>query len=90
LPAASISIREAAGTSVKSSLSHAFVYDTRDDGIAATKGVYGKLYHELAGLVLGGDASFYKAEFEGQASRKMWETGVVSVASLWMLLFHIF
>ena len=90
LPTASISMREAAGTSVKSSLSHSFAYDTRDDRIAATRGIYGKLYHELAGVALGGDASFYKAEVEGQASRKLWKTGVVSVANLWILLFHIF
>lgn len=90
LPTASISMREAAGTSVKSSLSHSFAYDTRDDRIAATRGVYGKLYHELAGLALGGDANFYKAEVEGQASRKLWKTGVVSHANLWILLFHIF
>lgn len=83
-------MREAAGTSVKSSLSHTFMYDTRDDRIAATRGLYGKVYHELAGLALGGDANFYKAEVEGQASRKLWETGVVSVLNLWISHFHIF
>lgn len=75
-------MREAAGISVKSSLSHSFVYDTRDDTIAATKGVYGKLYHELAGLALGGDANFYKVEAEGRTSRRLWQTGVVSVPHL--------
>lgn len=77
-PTASISIREAAGTSVKSSLSHTLTYDTRDDRIAATRGVFGRLFHELAGLRLGGDAHFYRIEAEGQLSRKFWDSGVVS------------
>ena len=37
--------------------------------MAATRGAYGKIYQEIAGLALGGDASFYKAEAEGQVSR---------------------
>lgn len=70
-------MREAAGTSVKSSLSHTFKYDTRDDKLAATRGVYAKTYQELAGLALGGDARFYKAEAEGQVSRMLGRSGVV-------------
>ncbi|KAF9003410.1 mitochondrial protein [Cyathus striatus] len=66
-PTASLSIREAAGKTIKSSLSHTYIFDTRNDRIAATRGFYTKFYHEYAGL--GGDASFYKAEFEGQVSR---------------------
>ena len=72
-------MREAAGTTVKSSLSHSLTYDTRDDRIAASRGVYGRLFHELAGLRLGGDAQFYKIEAEGQLSRKLWDSGVVSL-----------
>ncbi|KAH7921552.1 hypothetical protein BV22DRAFT_1038526, partial [Leucogyrophana mollusca] len=68
-PTASISIRESAGQNVKSSLSHTWIRDTRDDKIAATRGHYTKLYQEIAGL--GGDASFYKAEAESQASRPL-------------------
>jgi outer membrane protein assembly factor BamA len=74
-PTASISMREAAGESLKSSISHTYLLDTRDDRIMANKGVYAKLYHEFAGL--GGDASFYKAEAEGQVSRPVYN-GVVS------------
>ncbi len=80
-------MRQAAGTSIKSSLSHAFTYDTRDDKLAATRGAYGKIYQELAGLALGGDAHFYKVEAEGQVSRKLWErSGVVSWIFLYVLV----
>ena len=70
-------MRQSAGTSVKSSLSHTFLYDTRDDKISATRGAYGKIFQELAGFGTGGDARFYKVEMEGQVSRKLQETGVV-------------
>jgi len=80
-------MRESAGTSVKSSLSHTFMYDTRDDRMMATKGVYAKLFQELAGQApglgtsvgLGGDASFYKIEAEGQVSRKVGASGLVGL-----------
>ncbi|KAF8804775.1 hypothetical protein BYT27DRAFT_7106989 [Phlegmacium glaucopus] len=88
-PTASISMRQSAGTSVKSSLSHTFLYDTRDDKIAATHGAYGKFFQELAGFGTGGDAQFYKVEMEGQVSRKVQKTGSVSLAArtgfLWSL-----
>ncbi|KDR72490.1 hypothetical protein GALMADRAFT_73815 [Galerina marginata CBS 339.88] len=81
-PTASISMRQAAGVSTKSSLSHTFLYDTRDDRIAATSGVYGKLYQEIAGLALGGDANFAKFEAESQISRKLGNSGVsISLAA---------
>jgi len=80
-------MRESAGTSVKSSLSHTFMYDTRDDRMMATKGVYAKLFQELAGQApglgtgvgLGGDASFYKIEAEGQVSRKVGASSLVGL-----------
>jgi len=77
-------MRESAGVSLKSSLSHTFLLDTRDDKMAATRGAYGKIYQEIAGLALGGDASFYKAEAEGQVSRALGR-GVVR-----LLLHHFF
>ena len=79
-------MRQSAGTSVKSSLSHTFLYDTRDDKITATRGAYGKIFQELAGLGTG-DARFYKVEMEGQVSRKIQKTGVVRLASC--LVFQI-
>lgn len=78
-PTASLSMREAAGFSSKSSLSHTFVLDTRHDKILSTRldrmsalasapGMYFKVYQELAGLgLLGGDAKFYKGEVEAKA-----------------------
>jgi outer membrane protein insertion porin family len=65
-------MRESAGVSLKSSLSHTFLLDTRDDKMAATRGAYGKIYQEIAGLALDGDATFYKTETEG-----LWIVGVV-------------
>jgi outer membrane protein insertion porin family len=60
-------MRESAGQTIKSSLSYSYIVDTRDDRITATRGGYAKFLHEFAGL--GGDASFYKTELEGQISR---------------------
>ncbi|GAA5870366.1 hypothetical protein JCM8547_006615 [Rhodosporidiobolus lusitaniae] len=68
-PGASLSIRNAAGPSVKSSLSHTFTHDTRDDPFLSTRGAFLKLKQEYAGL--GGDASFVKAEGEGSLSRPL-------------------
>ena len=78
-------MREAAGTTTKSALSHTFLFDTRDDKIAATRGVYAKLFTELAGgfadkgvnIGFGGDARHLKVEGEGQVSRAVGD-GVVS------------
>lgn len=41
--------------------------DSRNDRLMPTKGHYVKVFNEFAGL--GGDASFYKCELEGQISR---------------------
>ncbi|KAI0040202.1 hypothetical protein FA95DRAFT_1566606 [Auriscalpium vulgare] len=66
-PTASISVREAAGHTVKSSIFHTWTRDTRDNTITGTRGAFAKLRHEFAGL--GGDAVYYKAEAEGCATR---------------------
>ena len=68
-------MREAAGLSIKSAVSHSYMRDTRDDALLGTRGSYVKLSHELAGL--GGDARFYKAEGAGQLARRLLP-GVVS------------
>ncbi|KAJ6616408.1 surface antigen-domain-containing protein [Mycena sp. CBHHK59/15] len=68
-PDASLSMREAAGTSMKSSISHTFVLDSRNDRLTPTQGFYLKSVHELAGF--GGDASFIKSETQGQVSRRI-------------------
>lgn len=61
------SIRNAAGPSTKSSLSHTFTHDTRDDPFLSTRGAFLKLKQEYAGL--GGDANFVKMEGEASVTR---------------------
>jgi outer membrane protein assembly factor BamA len=63
------SMREASGHSFKSSLSHTWVRDTRDDRVIGTHGLYAKVHQEIAGI--GGDAKFHKFEAEGQLSRSL-------------------
>jgi outer membrane protein insertion porin family len=67
-PTASLSMRYAAGHSVKSSISHTFTHDTRDDTCMATSGILFKTLCEYAGL--GGDQQHVKAEIETQLSRR--------------------
>lgn len=71
-------MREASGLSLKSSLSHTLVCDTRDDKLTGNRGFYMKVFQELAGL--GGDAKFHKFEAEGQLSRSL-VSGTVSMPS---------
>jgi len=78
-PDASASIREAAGQSVKSSVSHTFLLDSRNDRLAPTHGFYLKTVHEIAGL--GGGASFIKSETHGQVSRPIFPGVSVSLAA---------
>lgn len=77
-PAASMSIRDAAGPSVKSSLSACFWRDTRDDPFIATRGHFAKLKAEYAGL--GGDANFAKLEAEHSVSRPLIPTTATAAA----------
>ena len=73
------SMREAAGQSIKSSVFHTWIRDTRDAKFPSSRGYFTKLFHELAGL--GGDVSFYKTEAETRISRPLLP-GLVSLASL--------
>ncbi|EAS29788.3 mitochondrial outer membrane protein [Coccidioides immitis RS] len=66
---ASPSVRENAGDSVKTSISHTWTKDQRDNPILPTKGFYAKTLSELAGWgPLKGDVSFWKSEIETQAA----------------------
>jgi outer membrane protein insertion porin family len=67
-------MREASGHSLKSSLSHTWVRDTRDDKLTGTRGFYTKAFQEVAGI--GGDAKFHKLEAEGQFSRPLFPGAV--------------
>ncbi|KAJ7154700.1 surface antigen-domain-containing protein, partial [Mycena filopes] len=78
-PEASLSMREAAGQSVKSSISHTFTLDNRNDRLAPTEGFYLRTTHEFAGF--GGDASFLKSETHGQVSRPILPGVSVSLAA---------
>ncbi|QRV82046.1 small nuclear ribonucleoprotein hPrp3 [Ceratobasidium sp. AG-Ba] len=69
-PNASLSMRQSAGYTTKSSISHTITRDTRDDPLQGTRGSYTKYFTELAGL--GGDAAFFKTETESQYSRALW------------------
>ncbi len=75
-PSASISVREAAGQSVKSAVSHTFQRDTRDDPFVPSRGAFTRLRQELAGF--GGDARFLKSETESSASREVLPGWVLS------------
>ncbi|KAJ1550865.1 hypothetical protein HK096_004555, partial [Nowakowskiella sp. JEL0078] len=61
---ASWSVRKDAGHSLKSSISHEFLHDSRNDHLLPSKGSYIRTNEEFSGL--GGDVSFIKGEFEGQ------------------------
>lgn len=64
---ASPSIRNDAGSTVKSALSHTFLRERRDDTMLPTSGYYLKAVSELAGTqLLGGDVGFFKNEVEAQ------------------------
>ncbi|KAF7334237.1 SAM50-like protein SPAC17C9.06 [Mycena sanguinolenta] len=76
---ASLSIREAAGQTVKSSVSHTFQLDNRDDRLFPTRGFYLKTAHEIAGF--GGDAAFMKSETHAQMSRPLVPGVSVSLAA---------
>lgn len=57
-------MRNDAGHSFKSSISHQYTLDTRDDVVFPSTGEYVKVSQEVAGL--GGDVSFLKTEFTAQ------------------------
>ncbi|KAF9445599.1 hypothetical protein P691DRAFT_805471 [Macrolepiota fuliginosa MF-IS2] len=91
-PTASLSMREAAGFSTKSSISHTFTLDTRHDKILGTRvskfsalpspGTYLKFSQELAGVgPLGGDAKFWKGEIDAKTGFAITEGLTLSLAA---------
>lgn len=84
---ASLSTRQSAGTTLKSSLNYTFVHDTRDDAIMGHRGAYLKFNSELAGL--GGDSSFAKVEGESQISRRLLKGLHASLAGRAGLLYSL-
>lgn len=66
---ASPTVRGDAGDSVKSSISHTWAKDRRDNSILPSRGYYSKTYVELAGWgPLQGDVAFCKSEIEAQGA----------------------
>lgn len=64
---ASPSVRNDAGDTFKSSISHTWINDRRDNPILPTSGYYTRTNNEIAGLgPLAGDVAFLKSELESQ------------------------
>ncbi|XP_032973328.1 sorting and assembly machinery component 50 homolog isoform X1 [Rhinolophus ferrumequinum] len=78
---ASFAVRQESGHSLKSSLSHAMVIDSRNSSILPRRGALLKVNQELAGYT-GGDVSFIKEDFELQLNKQLLFDSVFS-ASLW-------
>ncbi|MEE6477570.1 hypothetical protein FKM82_011555 [Ascaphus truei] len=78
---ASFAIREESGHTLKSSLSHAMVIDSRNSSILPKHGALLKINQELAGYT-GGDVSFLKEDFELQLNKQLGWDSVLST-SLW-------
>uniref|UniRef100_A0A8C5DQ03 Sorting and assembly machinery component 50 homolog A n=1 Tax=Gouania willdenowi TaxID=441366 RepID=A0A8C5DQ03_GOUWI len=77
----SFAIRKESGHTLKSSLSHAMVIDTRNSSILPRRGGLLRIHQELAGFT-GGDVSFLKEDFEIQLNKSLFWDSVLS-ASLW-------
>lgn len=66
---ASPTVRNDAGDSVKNSISHAWINDTRDNPTLPSEGYYVKTLAEVAGWgPLQGDVAFFKSEVETQTA----------------------
>ncbi|WWD21438.1 hypothetical protein CI109_105923 [Kwoniella shandongensis] len=92
-PNASVSIRELAVPSTKSSLSHTWTSDTRDDLWMATSGRLLKFTHEYAGLPGSSElAHFFKSTTQTQLSRALYPGSNIhfSISSLTTLLLPLF
>ena len=86
---ASPTVRAEAGDSVKSSVSHSWTLDRRDNSILPSRGYYSKIMSELAGWgPMHGDVAFWKSEMETQAALPVplpgikGETGISLTTSL--------
>ncbi|KAJ8791788.1 hypothetical protein J1605_020510 [Eschrichtius robustus] len=66
----SFAVRKESGHSLKSSLSHAMVIDSRNPSILPRRGALLKVNQELAGYT-GGDVSFIKEDFELQLNKQL-------------------
>jgi outer membrane protein insertion porin family len=69
LPNASFSVRDNAGHSLKSSISHAFAYNDLDCEVLPTKGLRFSINQEIAGL--GGNIGFFKNELSSRFTKQL-------------------
>lgn len=68
------SVKDQAGQSLKTAITHSFVRDRRDNATLPTRGHYIALHHELAGV--GGaksDTSYFKKEVAVQIHQRLWQ-----------------
>ncbi|KAI8969029.1 surface antigen-domain-containing protein [Mycotypha africana] len=70
-PNASLSIRKEVGDSLKSSISHTFIRERRDDMLLPANGHYIRLAQEISGLFGIGNAHFFKTELESQFCKQL-------------------
>ncbi|KAI9636477.1 putative mitochondrion protein [Dioszegia hungarica] len=92
-PKASISIRELAHPSTKSSLSHTWTTDTRNDPWTGTSGRLLKVTNEYAGLPGSSqNAHFFKTIFQSHLSRALYEGSNIrySISSMTTSLLPLF
>ncbi|KAF9584300.1 hypothetical protein BGW38_006930 [Lunasporangiospora selenospora] len=75
---ASLSIREQCGHSLKSALTHTWIYDMRDEPLMPSTGHFIRLAQEYAGL--GGDVEHIRNELEAQVARSN-DKGYIASAS---------
>ncbi|CAE6416657.1 hypothetical protein ACGC1H_002242 [Rhizoctonia solani] len=87
-PNASLSMRQSAGYTSKSSISHTLTRDTRDDPLQGTRGSYLRYFQEFAGL--GGDAAFFKTESDSRYSRALWGGYTISLSARTGFLYPLY
>ncbi|KAJ4305244.1 hypothetical protein N0V90_000775 [Kalmusia sp. IMI 367209] len=80
---ASPTVRADAGNSFKSSLTHTWINDKRDNPMLPQRGYLTKTISELAGYgPLKGDVAFFKSEAESQVALPFGDTGITLTAGL--------
>jgi outer membrane protein assembly factor BamA len=67
------SVKDQAGQSLKTAITHSFVRDRRDNATLPTRGHYIALHHELAGVGTKSDSSFFKKEVAAQIHQRLLE-----------------
>ncbi|KAF1974765.1 hypothetical protein BU23DRAFT_531140 [Bimuria novae-zelandiae CBS 107.79] len=80
---ASPTVRAEAGDSFKSSLTHTWINDKRDNPMLPQRGYLAKTISELAGYgPLKGDVAFFKSEAESQVALPFGDTGITLTAGV--------